>query len=148
MFLFLCKTTEVIHTNFLPFLGIFELMLQAGVNFLPALLVDAGLGLVPDTDKVLNLFYTTCVAVVHFLKYGATAFQSVAPWHSVEPQQVAFRTGVDVVVQCAVRLSILCCGIRTCMCAVETNAVVVGLMVVNRAPLQGNVCIVPSGSGP
>ena len=65
----------------------------------------------------------------------------------MEPQQVALWTGVDVVVQCAVRLSILCCGIRTGMSAVETNAVVVGLMVVNRAPLQGNVCIVTIGLG-
>ena len=105
------ETTEVIHADFLPFLGIIQLMLQSCVNLLPSLFVDVGLGLVPCLDKVLNLVYTTCVVEVHLLKHSASALHTIAPWHTMEPQQISLRACVDVIIHLAVWLAILGCSV-------------------------------------
>ena len=111
-------------------------MLEAGIDLLPALVVDVGLGLVPNADEVLNLINTAVVMILHLLNDSATALETIAPRHAVEPQQITLRTGVDVVVNLTVWLAILSCGVRTGVCAVETDRVVVGLVIVNRAPLD------------
>ena len=122
--------------------GILELMLQTGVDLLPALGIDIRLGLIPNTNEILHLIYTTCVMILHLLINRATALETIGPGHTVEPQQITLRTGVDVIVDRAVRLAILGCGVRTGMCAVETNAVRIGLVIVNRTPLDGGMGLI------
>ena len=112
-------------------------MLEAGIDFLPALVVDVGLGLVPNADEVLNLINTAVVMILHLLNDRAAALKTITPRHAVEPQQITLGTGVDVVVYLTVWLAILSCGVRTSVCAVETDRVVIGLVIVNRAPLDG-----------
>ena len=119
-----------------PLLGVLELVLEASIDFLPALVVDVGLGLVPNADEVLNLINTAVVMILHLLNDRAAALKTIAPRHAVEPQQITLGTGVDVVVYLTVWLAILSCGVRTGMCAVETDRVVIGLVIVNRAPLD------------
>ena len=118
-------------------LGIFQLVLQAGISLLPALFVDIRLGFVPDADEILHLLHTTTITVLHLLIDGTAALQTIGPGHAMEPQQVALRTGVDIVVERTLGLAILGRGIRTRMGTVETDRVVVGLVIVNRAPLDG-----------
>ena len=119
-----------------PLLGVLELMLEAGIDFLPALVVDVGLGLVPNADDILNLVDSTSVVILHLLIYCATTLETICPGNAVEPQQITLGTGVDVIVYLTVWLAILSCGVRTGMCAVETDRVVIGLVIVNRAPLD------------
>ena len=107
---------------------------------MPALFVDAGFHLLPDSHEVLYFFHTTSVAVVHLFEDCAATLKSVGPGNAVEPQQVSLRTAVDVIVDRAIGFTILCRGVRTCVCTVETNAVLVGLVVVDRTPLDGIFC--------
>ena len=65
--------------------GILQLMLHAGIGLLPALFVDKGLGLVPDTDEILYLFNAATITVLHLLIDGTAAFQSTGPGHAMEP---------------------------------------------------------------
>ena len=111
-------------------------MLQAGIDFLPTLLVDLGLDFVPDADEVFYLFHTSVVTVLHLFIDGATTLHAVAPRHMMEPEQIALRTGVDVVVERAVGFTILERGVGACMGAIETYAQAVGLVVIHRAPLK------------
>ena len=117
-------------------LGVLELVLEASIDFLPALVVDVGLGLVPNADAILNLINTAVVMILHLLNDRAAALKTIAPRHAVEPQQITLGTGVDVIVNLTIWLAILSCSVRTGMCAVETDRVVVGLVIVNRAPLD------------
>ena len=112
------------------------MVLEAGVDLLPALVVDVGLGLVPNTDEILNLINTTVVMILHLLINSATALKTIAPWHTVEPQQITLWTGVDIVVNLTIGLAILSSGVRTSMCTVETDTVVIRLVIVNRTPLD------------
>ena len=96
-------------------------MLEAGIDFLPALVVDVGLGLVPNADEVLNLINTAIVMILHLLNDRAAALETIAPRHAVEPQQITLGTGVDVVVYLTVWLALLCCCVRAGMWAVETD---------------------------
>ena len=116
-------------------LGVVELMLKSSVNFLPALVVDEGLGLIPDTNEVLHFLHTTVIVECHFLKDGATTLKTIGPGHAVEPEEITLRTGVDVIVELTIGLAILGSGVRAGMCAVETDRVLVGLMIVHGAPL-------------
>ena len=79
------KRSEVVKANLPPLLCIFQLMLHTFVSLLPTLLVDKGLGLVPDTDEVFHFLHTTIVAVLHLFIDGISAFQAVCPWYTVEP---------------------------------------------------------------
>ena len=127
---------EVGEANLAPLFGVLELMLETDVDLLPALGVDVGLGLVPNADEVLNLVDSTSVVILHLLVDCATTLETIAPGNAVEPQQITLGTGVDVVVYLTVWLAILSCGVRTSVCAVETDRVVIGLVIVNRAPLD------------
>ena len=49
-----------------------ELMLESGINFLPALVIDIGLCLVPYADKVFNLVDTSGIMILHLFDNGAT----------------------------------------------------------------------------
>ena len=127
-------------------MGILELMLQTGINLLPALGVDIGLGLIPNTNEIFHLIHTTRVMILHLLINRATALETIGPRHTVEPQQITLRTGVDVVVDRAVRLAILRCGIGTSMGAVETDAILVGLVIVDRTPLDRGMGLILAGT--
>ena len=127
---------EICEANLAPLFGVLELVLEADVDLLPALGVDVGLGLVPNADEVLNLVDSTSVVILHLLIYGATTLETICPGNTVEPQQITLRTGVDIIVNLTVGLAILCCSVRASMCSVETDTVVVGLVIVNRAPLN------------
>ena len=135
--LFLVETSKVIETDLLPLSGIFQLVLQTGIGLLPTLLIDEGFGLVPDTDEILHLIHTTTIAVLHLLIDCAATLQAIGPRHTMEPQQITLRTGVDVVVERTIGLTVLGCGIGTSVGAVETDRVVVSLVVINRTPLDG-----------
>ena len=123
-------------------LGVVELMLQTGINFLPALVIDERLGLIPDTNEVLHLFDSTVIVECHFLKDGATALETVGPRYTVEPEEITLRTGVDVIVELTIGLAILGSGVRAGMCAVEADRVLVGLMIVHGAPLVWHMRVV------
>ena len=116
-------------------LGVVELMLQTGINFLPALVIDEGLGLIPDEDEILHFLHTTVIVECHFLKDGATTLKTVGPRYTVEPEEITLRTGVDVIVELTIGLAILGSGVRAGMCAVEADRVLVGLVIVHGAPL-------------
>ena len=119
-----------------PLFGVLQLMLETDVDLLPALGIDVGLGLVPNADEVLNLVDSTSVVILHLLVDCATTLETVCPGNAVEPQQITLWTGVDIIVNLTVGLAILGSGVRASMCSVETDAVVVGLVIVNRAPLN------------
>jgi hypothetical protein len=97
--LFLNKTTEIIETGILPFSGIFRLVSHAFVYLLPTLFVDGRLGLLPDATEVFNFFYTTGISLLQLFPKGIATLETIVPRHMVEPQQVALRAGVDVVVE-------------------------------------------------
>ena len=96
--LFLVEASEIIQTDLLPLLGILQLVLQTGISLLPALLIDKGLGLVPDTDEILHFLHTTTIAVLHLLINGTTTLHTIVPGYAMEPQQVTLRTSIDIVV--------------------------------------------------
>ena len=127
---------EICEANLAPLFGVLELMLETDVDLLPALGVDVGLGLVPNADEVLNLVDSTSVVILHLLVDCATALETIAPGHTVEPQQITLWTGVDIIVNLTIGLAILGSGVRASMRAVETDTVVVGLVIVNWAPLN------------
>ena len=52
-------------------LGVLELMLETGVDLLPALGIDVGFGLIPNTNEILYLVHTTRVMILH-LPHGGT----------------------------------------------------------------------------
>ena len=139
------ETSEVVEADLAPLLGVFELMLQAGINLLPALFIDLGLGFVPDADEVFYLLDTTIVVILHLFEYSTSALHAISPGYAMEPQQITLRTGIDVVVERAIRLWILRGGIRTRMGAVETNTVVVGFVIIDGAPLQGQMGVIAIG---
>ena len=128
---------EIVEAGGAPLFGVVELVLQSRIDFLPALIVDQGLGLAPDADEILDLFHATGVAVLHLLVDGAAALEAIGPGHMVEPEQVALGAGADIVVERTVGLAILGGGIGTGVGAVETNAEAIGLMVIDGAPLEG-----------
>ena len=103
---------------------------------MPALVVDVGLGLVPNTDEILNLINTTVVMILQLLINRATALKTISPRHAMEPQQITLWTGVDIIVNLTIGLAILGSGVRASVCTVETDTVVVGLVIVNWAPLN------------
>ena len=112
-------------------------MLHAGIHFLPALLVDGGLGLLPDADEILNLADTALIVVLHLFIDSAAALHTVSPGHVVEPEQIAFRTAADIVVHRTIGLTVLGGGVGPHVGAVEADAKRVGLMVIDGAPLNG-----------
>ncbi len=128
---------EIVEAGGAPLFGVVELVLQTRIDFLPALIVDLGLGLTPDADEILNLFHATGVAVLHLFVDGAAALEAIGPGHMVEPEQVALGTGADIVVERTVGLAILGGGVGTGVGAVETDAETIGLMVIDGAPLEG-----------
>ena len=101
------ETSEVVEADLAPLLGVFELMLQAGINLLPALFIDLGLGFVPDADEVFYLLDTTIVVILHLFEYSTSALHAISPGYAMEPQQITLRTGIDVVVERAIGLWIL-----------------------------------------
>ena len=103
---------------------------------MPALGIDVGLGLVPNADEVLDLFNSAGVAIIHLLIDCATALKTIGPRNTVEPQEITLGAGADIIINCAVRLAILSSGVRTSMCTVETDTVVIRLVIVNRTPLN------------
>ena len=105
--LFLNEAPEVVEAGLLPFLGILQLVLQAVVDLLPALFVDGGSCLLPDVGEVLDLLHASGIAELKFFPKGIAALQAVGPGRVVEPEQVAFRAGVDIVVYRAVWLAVL-----------------------------------------
>lgn len=127
-------------------MGVLELMLETGVDLLPALGIDVGLGLIPNTNEILYFVHTTRVMILHLLINRASALETIGPRHTVEPQQITLWTGVDIVVDRAVRLAILGCGIGTCMGAVETDAILVGLVIVDRTPLDRGMGLILAGT--
>ena len=117
-------------------------MLHAGIHFLPALLVDGGLGLLPDADEILNLADTALIVVLHLFIDSAAALHTVGPGYVVEPEQIAFRTAADIVVHRTIGLTVLGGGVgphvgAAHVGAVEADAERVGLMVIDGAPLNG-----------
>ena len=127
---------EICEANLAPLFGVLELVLETDVDLLPALGIDVGLSLVPNADEVLNLVDSTGVVILHLLVNGAATLETICPGNTVEPQQITLLTGVDIIVNLTVGLAILGCSVRASMCAVETDAVVVGLVIVNWAPLN------------
>ena len=61
------KTSEIIQASFTPELGIVQLMVKPVLNLLPALFIDEGLNLLPNTEEVLDLTDTAVIAERHFL---------------------------------------------------------------------------------
>ena len=91
--------------------GVFQLMVQTVLDFLPALFVDLGFEILPDGDEVLYLFDATSVAVVHFFEDRAATLETICPGYAVEPEKVALRACVDVIVDGAIGFAILCSGV-------------------------------------
>ena len=138
--LFLDKASEVVEAGLLPFSSVLQLVLHALIDLLPALFVDGWLGLLPDVNEVFNFFYTTGIAQLQFFPKGVATLEAIVPGYMMEPQQVALRAGVDIVVNRTEWLSILRSGVRTSMGTIETNANGVSPMVVNGAPFDGVMC--------
>jgi len=134
----LAERAEVGDAGVLPLAGVLQLFMELGIDLLPSLPVYAGLGLLPDGNELLYLADTALVVVFHLLHDGAPAAQTACPRHTVEPQQEILRAGVHILVQRAVRLTILARGPAAGgHRAVEADAVVVCLVVIDRAPLYG-----------
>ena len=74
-------------------------MLHTLVYLLPALFVDGGLGLLPDTAEILHFLYATIIAERHLFVDGPAALGTIGPGHMMEPEQIALGAGVDVVVE-------------------------------------------------
>ena len=146
--LLLSESAEVVGADFLPLAGIVKLLVELGVDLAPTLIVDDGLGLLPDADEILYLSDTMGIAVLQFLPKRASAVEPARPGHVVKPEQEAFRAGIHVVVERAVRLAILCRGVAAQAAAVEADAVLVGLVVVDGTPLDGIAGLEPIGLRP
>ena len=95
----LLKSTEIAKADITPFLSIFQLALQAVVYFIPALFVNLGTDFLPDSDKVLSLADTVIVVPLHLFPECSSAVHATIPWYPMEPEQVAFGTGVNIVVE-------------------------------------------------
>ena len=118
-------------------MGVLHLMVQALVNLTPALFVNIVAHLVvPDIMVRLYREDATIIVELQRLPQGAAILHLIVPRHMVEPQQQILRTRIDIIINTREFLAILADGIRSLRRTLETHALLVGLMVINGAPLQ------------
>ena len=96
-----------------------------------------GFGLLPDADEVFHLADAALIAPLHLFPQGAPAVEAARPGHTMEPEEVAFGAGVHIIVEGAVGFAILAGGVGAGAAAVYADAVFVGSVVVDGAPLYG-----------
>ena len=82
----------------MPFAGIDELGGKAVVHLLPTLGIDVRFGLLPGGNEVYHFVDTPLITEIHLFDKGAATLHLVIPRYVVEPKEILFRAGGQVII--------------------------------------------------
>ena len=139
------KLSEISETDFAPFLCIFQLSLQERADLLPSFCIHVRAHLLPGMLITFHSLYTFIIMTLERLPYGNALVRTISPRYAMKPQQVGIGTTVQTVIQAAIWFCVLAHGIGAVGTAVETDAVFIGIMIIDGAPFTGLSCSITTG---